>query len=224
MNKKMIIGIIIVAIIIIVAAAMTLPDMLNDGSNIKLVKEDTAGYAFYSGGKEVYDYYIEGTLQNLPNNDNFEVKMVAYDTEGNQIRGVHDSPSSTSVLKYDADHGITGRVANIQSYEPLNISKVELLVYNPDGEVVFNQTLDFDMNNVDLSGLDEKPDTTTTDDDSTTISDENSTLSVDGQNINYEDVNGNLEVTVENGVYHYKGTYNGISYDYKLDKNGNPVY
>lgn len=198
---------------------MTLPDMLNDGSNIKLIKEETGGDAFYTAdGKQIYEYYLQGALQNLPSNDKFEVKMVAYDAAGKEIKGVDYYDTSISTLKYDADNGDTGKIAYVQSPEPLNISKIEIKVLNPDGKTVFQKTIDFDMENMDLSGLDEKPTLT-----STSSVDDNTSLSVNGNSVEYSDENGTFNATEENGVYHYKGNYKGMSYDYKLDKDGNPV-
>lgn len=211
MDKKVIIGIIIV-VIVIIAAALVLPGMLNDGSNIKLIKEETGGEAFMSSssGKPVYDYYIRGVLQNLPSDDSYEVKIVAYDQSGGEIKGVNYFPCSIESLRDAASDSEVSGIGTIESSTPLNISKIDVIVLNPDGEEVFKQTVDFDMNNFDISGL---------------MSDNSTSTSTDssGNSVSYSDENGSYTATEENGVYHYKGTYNGMSYDYKLDENGNFV-
>lgn len=182
MNPKILIGLII-AVIVIVVAAITLPVVMNNGENIKLIKEKTSVDAFYdTDGIPRYTYIIEGILQNIPNNDGFTVETIPYGPDGKEIKGVNTDAMSSSILKMSADNGEPVIINCFSTSEFVNISEVDIVVTNPDGEVVFNQTIPFDMENADLSDLKKSPSTNSSD---TFNSSDNYSMYEEGDSLSY---------------------------------------
>lgn len=62
-------------------------------------------------------------------------------------------------MKYifsDSKKSQTGTLASIQTNEFYNMSYIQLEILDPNGTLVFNESVKFDMGKMDLSGLNEK--------------------------------------------------------------------
>ena len=137
-------------------------DETNEGRNITLVKESTSGYAFISSdGDEVYDYSLKGVLINIPSDSTgFTVRSTFLDDSG---KSVGKDEISLDYLEYSTENSEPTTIASIQKDSFENISSVKIVILNHKGETVFEQTVDFDMDDFDLSRLDEKNETTAND-------------------------------------------------------------
>lgn len=140
-------------------------DETNLGKNISIIKEYTGGYAYYSGNKTVYNYGLSGVLKNIPmDSDGFTVHGTFYDGNGKVIK---EKNSDLDYFSYYTEKSNPTTIMDIQTYEFVNVSKIQITIMNPGGDVVFDETFDFDMDKFDLSRLDDKPtleDTNSTDD------------------------------------------------------------
>lgn len=145
------------AIVVIIAIAGVLffsfSGTSNDDShNITLIKENTYGFAFVNSGVPYYNYELEGVFTNLEGDfQGYDMKAKYYDTDGSLVREYHDD-----YMKYafsDSKKSQTSTLASIQTNEFYNMSYIQVEILNPDGDLVFNETVDFDMTKMDLSGL-----------------------------------------------------------------------
>jgi len=155
MNKKNLIRIIIliaiIAIIIGIGIFSSIPN--NDDTNITLNNVETSGYTFVSSTNQEYYYYnLQGVFKNLPSDlHDYTLKSRYYGTNGeylhqttsNNLNGIAENPSMYYIAHWEATRYY-------------NVSKIELNIFNPDGNIVFNETYDFNMEKMDLTGLDKK--------------------------------------------------------------------
>lgn len=130
-------------------------DQTNEGKNISLIKESTRGYAFYSSNKTVYNYDLNGVLINIPKDPKgFTVHGKFYDENGGVVK---ESEMDLDYFTYYTENSDPTTIAGIQTYDFVNVSEIEVKIMNPYGEVVFDETFKFNMNEFDLSRLDDKP-------------------------------------------------------------------
>ena len=169
MDNKLLIGIgINLLVVVFVLSAFSTPtnigtnddnvidfNNINDDSNISLIKEETHGFVFVNNGSDpYYNFYVEGVLLNLPPNvKGYDLKTIFYG-EDNQF--LYEDDASITWLAKDFERSEQGNIGVWQTQNPQNVSHVEIIVLNPLGETVFNETLQFDMNKFDYSGLKEK--------------------------------------------------------------------
>lgn len=153
--SKLFLGIIILVFIVILAAFMfTGGNGSEESQNITLIKENAYGFTFVNDGVPFYNYRIDGVITNLP--DDFEgYDLIAgyYDKDGNLLEEYRDD-----YMKYifsSSKKSQTDNIASIQTNEFLNVSYIQLEILNPNGTSIFNDTVEFDMAKMDLSGLDE---------------------------------------------------------------------
>ena len=138
----------------------------NDGKNITLIKEITSCYIYNSSSGIIHDYKVEGVLKNIPGDANkYTIKGVFYD--GNNVVG--EDERSLDYFSPSSEKSRPNTIVSIYKNESLNISKVEISITNPSGEVVFTQSVPFNMydennhvtesNNVSTSNNDTKQST-----------------------------------------------------------------
>ena len=149
--KYIIIGVLVV-IIIALCAVIVMPhnETANDDSNITLIKADTEGYASVTDGKEYYHYYLTGVLQNLPENlDGYDVKTRFYGSDGKYL---DDDGDMYDIARSSANSQKT-TLGAVTPNEDYHMEKVVISVIDPNGKIVFNDTIKFDMNKFDYSDL-----------------------------------------------------------------------
>ena len=130
-------------------------DQTNEGKNISLIKESTSGYAFYSSNKTVYNYDLNGVLKNIPmDSQGFTVHGTFYDENGKVIK---ETNKDLDDFTYSTEKSSPTTIVGIQTYEFVNVSKIKVTIMNPSGDIVFDESYDFNMDKFDLSRLDEKP-------------------------------------------------------------------
>ena len=117
----------------------------NDGTNITLLKNSTKGSIGSSSGHPLYGYYVNGVLTDLPEDtEGFTIRGLFY--SGDNVIG-HDD-KDLSVVSYSSEQSNPSIIVLLQRYYPVNFDKVVLLVYNPEGDVILNETIPFDSNNI----------------------------------------------------------------------------
>ena len=122
-------------------------DETNEGKNISIIKESTSGYAFYSSNKTVYNYDLIGVLKNIPmDSEGFTVHGKFYDGNGKVIK---ERNSDLDYFSYYTEKSDPTTIVGIQTYEFVNISKIQVTIMNPGGDVVFDESYDFDMDKFD---------------------------------------------------------------------------
>ena len=126
-------------------------DETNEGRNITLVKESTEGYAYYSSGEEVYSYSVSGVFINIPKDSTgFTVKTTFLDEDGKKV-GTWDE--DLDYFEYWTENSEPDTIGFMTKHSLVNVSDVEIVIFNPMGEKVFNQTLKFNMDEFDLSRI-----------------------------------------------------------------------
>lgn len=199
-------------------------DQTNEGKNISIIKESTSGHAYYSDNKTVYDYKLEGVLKNIPKDSKgFTIKGTFYDDKGKVIK---EKQKDLDYFSYYTEKSNPTTIVDIFTYEFVNVSKIKVTIMNPGGDVVFDETFDFNMDKFDLSGLDHKPD----DSDKNSSSDSDSNSSSTGRRrINQiMDDDSTSSLSSSSGVT-YVGSVNSDKFHYpscthaKRIKDGNKI-
>ena len=128
-------------------------DQTNEGKNITLIKESTSGYAFYSSGKPVYNYAASGVFKNIPQDSNgFTVRGTFYDESGKEVGS---DESYLEYFEYSTENSDPTEIVCLQTHDMVDVNKIKIEILNPDGEIVFEKTLKYDMDKFDVSGLDD---------------------------------------------------------------------
>lgn len=159
MDNKLLTGIIInvlvITFVLIIFLGPTIQFESNDDTNITLIKEHTHGYVFVNNGSDpYYNYYVDGVLLNLPSNvEGYDLKTNFYDENG---KNVHESKGNLEILEQHSKKSDPYGMGSWQTQDPHNISNVEIIIVNPTGGIVYNQTLKFDMEKFDYSRLNHK--------------------------------------------------------------------
>ena len=134
----------------------------NDSTNITLIRIDAygRGYWAYGSNDPYYHYGVEGVFKNLPSNlQGYDLKASFYDENG---KFVHEGGLDIEDIAEDSQKNEITEIAGFGVYNTMyNISYIEITIDNPQGDIVFNQTIEFDMEKMDLSSLDHKPSNTT---------------------------------------------------------------
>lgn len=120
-----------------------------DVNKITLIKENIKGYAYMSDGVPHCSYYVEGVLKNLPDKiEGYSLVGTFYDENGKYIG---EDDAMMRFVKEDSDKSEPDTIVVCYTNGVKNLSYVELEMTDPDGKVVFNQTLNYDMERMDLS-------------------------------------------------------------------------
>ena len=157
LNIKIIAAIILI-IAIVAVAALSFNGNSNEeaeSQNITLIKEYTHGYAFLNDkGDAVYNYDLKGVLKNLPDDfKGYELRTTYYDKNNNYV-----AEEVNSYMKNVFESSKKSQPSFLGAYQThnfVNVSHIKLEMTDPNGTVVFNDTVDFDMAKMDLSDLDE---------------------------------------------------------------------
>ena len=172
MNNRLLIGIIIniLVIAIFLGAYLSSPatiennalDFTNtasDDTNITLIKQETKGYVFINNGSDpYYNYWVGGVLLNLPSNlKGYDLKTIYY---GENNEYLHENNGNIKWVAENSAKSDPNTIGYWQTQDPHNISKVEVIIINPLGEIVFNETVKYDMNKFDYSRLNHDNNTT----------------------------------------------------------------
>lgn len=144
--------VIIVAIVGIMAFSFIGNSNSNDSQNITLIKENAYGFTFVNDGVPYYNYYLDGVFTNLEGDfQGYDMKARFIDENGSLVKEYRDD-----YMKYafsDSKKSQTSTLASIQTNELYNVSYIQVEIMDPKGDIVFNESVDFDMAKMDLSGL-----------------------------------------------------------------------
>lgn len=147
--KKLVVVLAIV-IVCLVVGGIVLMNSNNSGQddvNIKLIKTSTSGYTVTSSNKTVYCYNVEGVVRNLPNKgEGYTLKGSFYDKNGNLIREV-DSYLGLDYYFDEFEKSEPQLLLQLTTNSLVNVSHVEVVIYNPDGEIIHNESVQFKMEN-----------------------------------------------------------------------------
>ena len=123
----------------------------SDSKNITLIKEKITGYAYESDGKPYYSYYLEGVIKNLPRNiKDYDLRCTFYDEDG---RYIYEDQGYLEYIKESSDKSTPTILGSCYTQDLRNLSYVKLELKDPNGKIVLNRTIDYDMDKMDLSGL-----------------------------------------------------------------------
>lgn len=143
---------IIVAIVGIMVFSLTGNSGNDDSQNITLIKENAYGFTFVNDGVPYYNYYLDGVFTNLEGDfQGYDMNARFIDENGSLVKEYHDD-----YMKYafsDSKKSQTSTLASIQTNELYNVSYIQVEIMDPNGDIVFNESVDFDMAKMDLSGL-----------------------------------------------------------------------
>ena len=124
----------------------------NDSQNITLIKENAYGFTFVNDGVPYYNYYLDGVFTNLEGDfQGYDMKARFIDENGSLVKEYRDD-----YMKYafsDSKKSQTSTLASIQTNKLYNVSYIQVEIMDPNGDIVFNESVDFDMAKMDLSGL-----------------------------------------------------------------------
>ena len=144
--------VVIVAIVGIMVFSLTGNSGNDNSKDITLIKENTYGFTFVNDGVPFYNYELEGVFKNLPDDPKgYQMKASYYDTDNNFIKSYEDDYLST-VFHFSKDSQ-PFTLGSIQTNEFYNVSHIQLEITDSNGDLVFNESVDFDMAKMDLSGL-----------------------------------------------------------------------
>lgn len=122
-----------------------------DSKNITLIKEKINGYAYESDGKIYSSYYLEGVIKNLPKDvKDYDLRGTFYDEDGKYI---YEDQGYLDYIKESSDESTPTLLASCYTEDLRNLSYVKLELRDPNGNIVLNRTIDYDMDKMDLSGL-----------------------------------------------------------------------
>lgn len=124
----------------------------NDDTNIKLIKAETSGYVFVNNGSDpYYNYYLDGVLLNLPSNiEGYDLKTIFYG-ENNEF--LHEDDGYLEWMVDSFAKSEQDLLGSWQTQDPKNVSKIEVIIIDPQGETIFNETVKYDMDKFDYSRL-----------------------------------------------------------------------
>ena len=152
--KKIAIVLAIVVVCLVIGGVMMMSNSNNSGQNdadIKLIKISTSGYTTTSSNKTAYCYKVEGVVRNLPNGgEGYTLKGAFYDADGNLIREV-DSFSGLDFYFKDFEKSEPVTLLIMSTDSLVNVSRVEIVIYGPDGDIVYNESVSFKMENFELN-------------------------------------------------------------------------
>ena len=151
-NFKALSALVVIVAIVGIMAFSFIGNNTDDSQNITLIKENTYGFTFVNDGVPFYNYELEGVFKNLPDDPKgYQMKASYYDTDNNFIKSYEDDYLST-VFHFSKDSQ-PFTLGSIQTNEFYNVRHIQLEITDPNGELVFNESVDFDMGKMDLSGV-----------------------------------------------------------------------
>lgn len=154
-GTKILLGIIAIIAIIIIAAFAFSGGNNDEQQNITLIKVNAYGFTFVNDGVPFYNYQLEGVLTNLKGDyQGYDLNARFYDANDSLLKEYHNN-----YMKYifaNSENSQTNTIVSLQTNEFYNVSYIQLEILDPNGTTVFNDTVDFDMAKMDLSGLKEK--------------------------------------------------------------------
>lgn len=168
MDKKLLTGIIVnVLVILFVLGVFLSPSTTTvessvdntidnnnatDDTNIKLIKAETSGYVFVNNGSDpYYNYYLDGVLLNLPSDiEGYDLKTIFYG-ENNEF--LHEDDGYLEWMVDSFAKSEQDLLGSWQTQDPKNVSKIEVIIIDPMGEIIFNETVKYDMDKFDYSRL-----------------------------------------------------------------------
>lgn len=150
--KTLVALVIIVAVVGIMVFSLTGNSGNDDSKDITLIKENAYGFTFVNDGVPYYNYYLDGVFTNLEGDfRGYDMKARFIDENGSLVKEYRDD-----YMKYafsDSKKSQTSTLASIQTNELYNVSYIQVEIMDPNGDIVFNESVDFDMGKMDLSGL-----------------------------------------------------------------------
>lgn len=151
-TMKILLGIVLLIVIAAIVFSFT-GNSNEDIGNITVIKEYTYGYAFSNDGKtNYYNYFLEGVLKDLPSDyEGYDYRATFYDENGSFVGS--DDTYDMEYLVSRSKKSQRDMLASIQTTEYYNVSHIQLEITDPNGDIVFNESVDFDMTKMDLSGL-----------------------------------------------------------------------
>ena len=119
---------------------------------ITLIKENIKGSVYKnSEGKIETYYYVDGAFKNLPKKiDGYNLILYFYDDEGKYIG--EDDAYMPYVKEY-SDKSEPYLLGATSANGVRNLSYVQLEMTDPNGDIVLNETINYDINKLDLSDI-----------------------------------------------------------------------
>lgn len=146
----------IILIIVIGAIVFSFTGSTDEESevqNITLIKAHTDGYVFVNDGVPYYNYDLKGVLKNLPEDfKGYELRTTYYDENDKYV-----DEEVTSYMENIFESSKNSNPSFLGAYQTndfVNITRIQLEMTDPNGTIVFNESVDFDMDKFDLSALD----------------------------------------------------------------------
>ena len=160
----MILSLIIFVLSISCVSAGLFDGFFGNDKNITLIKESTSGWAeIYDDGDVQSCYLVEGVFKDLPSNvKGYNLRVALYDETGKLIKE-DDGYSMESIAK-SSENSNPGYLCSIGVKKLVNVSKVELKIFDDEGVVVFDKNLTFSAENMDIKHV-SKSESDTNDDD-----------------------------------------------------------
>lgn len=167
MDKKLLVGIVANVLVILFVLGIFLSpattnveinvDSTNDNAttsdaDIKLIKAETSGHVFVNNGSDpYYNYYLDGVLLNLPSDiEGYDLKTIFYG-ENNEF--LHEDDGYLEWMVDSFAKSEQDLLGSWQTQDPKNVSKIEVIIIDPMGEIIFNETVKYDMDKFDYSRL-----------------------------------------------------------------------
>lgn len=152
--KKIAIVLAIVVVCLVIGGVIMMSNSNNSGQNgtdINLIKISTSGYTTTSSNKTQYCYRVEGVVKNLPNKgEGYSLKGAFYDQNGNLIRE-EDSFLGLDYCFNSFEKSEPEPLLIMSTNSLVNVSRVEIVIYGPDGDIVYNESVPFKMENFKLN-------------------------------------------------------------------------
>lgn len=132
-------------------------DFLGFGPNIELTDETTSGICtIYDDTGRVYTtYYINGVLKGLPDNlRDYNLKSSIYDENGKLV-GEYDDIVALEWIAESSKNNEPAMIGFVTIDDFKNVSVYELKIYNPDGEMIFEDNVTFSMDKMSFDHYNE---------------------------------------------------------------------
>ena len=167
MDKKLLVGIVANVLVILFVLGIFLSpattnvesnvDSTNDNAttsdaDIKLIKAETSGHVFVNNGSDpYYNYYLDGVLLNLPSDiEGYDLKTIFYG-ENNEF--LHEDDGYLEWMVDSFAKSEQDLLGSWETQDPKNVSKIEVIIIDAMGEIIFNETVKYDMDKFDYSRL-----------------------------------------------------------------------
>lgn len=124
--------------------------------NITLIKESTDGLAYFYDDGEIHAIYsLDGVLKDLPSDvEGYNIRVTIYDENGDFIKD--EAGSSMSFVSMYSEKSEPVELGSISMDDYINVSIIELKLFDEDGTIVLDENVTFRMENMNIEKLTEE--------------------------------------------------------------------